>query len=394
MAVTGDDYAALTDLTSNIMKEIWSSYEDAVMLDAKNVGWPRVKDNQNGQLDKSPDTGVWRIRVPYMDTINQSAGPTVSNIRHKAGHSTSLNFYFETVMYDSTFGITQTTVEMTKSNLVAAVNQLTLEMKNLKVRLNSDMSQDYHMDGSGAKAYLPAADNNAAFTVVAPAMVEVGHVINILYYTTDTTERVSNDDAVTAVGDPTWSSGLPTQDITITDSPSGTAAKDFVVISTQADGTASDSTKTGNVGTIAGLGAIFDDKNPQTGSYGNRDRTSTYTKLAAIVHDGSSSSVYPYINTTYFRALERSMMDKLWEAQILKGGKVDYILCSPAMEREYISMVEMTTNRTPARVKTVDHAIEGAEYRGKPIVPDPYALPCRMYFLDESAVGKKEVWPV
>ena len=393
MAVTGDDYAVLSDLTSNVMKEIWATYKDAVMLDKKNVGWPRVKDTQAGGVETGPD-GMWRVRIPYLDSINQSGGPTVSNTRHKSGHSTSLNFYFETLMYDYCFGISLSTVRMTKSNRRAAVNQLTLEMKNLKVRANSDLSQDYHMDGSGAKAYLPAADNNAAFTVVAPAMVEVGHVINILDYTTDTTERVTLDDAVTAVGDVSWSSGLPLQDITITDSPASTAAKDFVVISTQADGTASDSTKTGNVGTISGLGAIFNDTNPQTGSYGNRDRTSTYTKNVAIVHDGSSSSVYPYVDTTYFRALDRNLMDRLWEAQLLKGGSVDYILCSPAMEREYISMVEMNTERSPGRVTTVDHSIEGPAYRGKPIVADPYCLPCRMYFLDESGIGKKEVWPL
>ena len=394
MAVTGDAYAVLTDLTGNIMKEIWATYKDAVMLDRKNVGWPRVKDNQGGGVETDPETGMWRVRVPYLDSINQQAGPTVSNTRHKSGKSASLNFYFETWMYDGTFGISLSTVNMTKSNRVAAVNQLTLEMKNLKSRIQSDLSQDYHMDGSGAKAYLPAADNNAAFTVVAPAMVEVGHVINILYYTTDTTERVTADDAVTAVGDVSWVSNLPVQDITITDTPASTAARDFVVISTQADGTASDSTKTGNVGTITGLGAIFNDKNPQTGSYGNRSREATYTKNIATVHDGSTSSVYPYIDTTYFRALNRNLMDRLWEAQLLKGGAVDYILCSPAMEREYISMVEMDTQRTPARVKTVDHAIEGAAYRGKPVVADPYCLPCRMYFLDESGIGKKEVWPV
>uniref|UniRef100_A0A6M3K2Y7 Uncharacterized protein n=1 Tax=viral metagenome TaxID=1070528 RepID=A0A6M3K2Y7_9ZZZZ len=394
MAVTGDDYAALTDLTSNIMKEIWATYKDAVMLDKKNVGWPRVKDNQGGGVETNPETGMWRVRIPYLDSINQQAGPTVSNTRHKAGHSTSLNFYFETKMYDATFGITLSAINMTKSNRVAAVNQLSLEMKNLKTRLHSDLSQDYHMDGSGAKAYLPAADNDATFSVVAPAMVEVGHVINILYYTTDTTERITADDAITAVGEPTWSSGLPTQVITITDTPASTAANDFVVISQQADGTAADSTQTGNAGSITGLGAIFNDANPQPGNYGNRDRTSTYTKNVATVHDGNASSIYPYINTTYFRALDRNMMDKLWEAQLLKGGNVDYILCSPAMEREYISMQEMNTNRTPARVTTVDHSISGPEYRGKPLVQDPYCLPCRMYFLDESAVGKKEVWPV
>lgn len=393
MAVTGDDYSALSDHTSSIMKELWATYKDAVMVDAKNVGYKRLKDNQNGEVE--PDgNGGWRFRVPYLDSANKSYGPTISNTRHKAGNSTSLNFYFETIMYDGAFGITQSTINMTKKNSVAAVNQLTLEMKNLKKGIATDLHQDYHTDGSGAKAYLFAADNDPTFSVAAPAMVEVGDIINILDYTTDTTEHSTYDDAVTAVGATTWSGGLPRQVITITDTPTSTGAGDFVVKSTQVDGTASDSTKTGNAGTITGLGAIFNDANPQTGNYGGRDRTSTYTKLVAIVHDGSTSSSYPYINTTYFRSLERNLMDRLYEEQGYKGGKADYILCSPAMQREYLSMTEMVTNRTPARIKTVDAALEGPEYRGIPIVADPYCLPGRMYFLDESAVGKKEVWPL
>ena len=52
------------------------------------------------------------------------------------------------------------------------------------------------------------------------------------------------------------------------------------------------------------------------------------------------------------------------------------------------------TNRTPAMVKSVDHALEGPEFHGKPLIGDPYCLPCRMYFKDHSADNKKTVWPI
>lgn len=393
MAVSGDDYVALADVTSSIMKELWARIKNAVDDDNKNVAWPRMKDNQGGEVEVA-GAGMWRVRVPYVSAANRNIGPTVGDTRHKSGHSTTKNFYFETTKYDGTFGITQDLVMMTKKNSVAAINQLTLEMKNLKAGLTKRLSQDFHLDGTGTSAYLSKANSGGSVYVVAPCYAEVGDVVNIIDATDGTTMCSTNDDAITAIGDVSWDSGLPTQTVTITDTATGTAAGDMLIRSTAADGTSAAIGVTYKDLAIGGLGGVINDANPAGGNFGNRDRTSGYTELIALVHDGSASSAYPYIDTTYFRTLSRNLMDKLWDAQVLKHGKASVILGTPAMQREYVSMETMNTERSPARVKSVDWAVEGPSYRGVPVVADPYCLPCRFYFLDDKAIGKKEVWPI
>lgn len=388
-----DSFQKLSVLTA-VLKDAWATIQDATATDENIVALKLVKENMDGGVDNSGKAAkVW---VPFKTKINRQAGPVAEGAARKdAGYGTYQRAYFETGVQDGVFGIDQNTVEMVHKGDDAAVDMLDAEMVDVKLAINKELAQQLHVDGTGAYGYMPAADNAAAFTVVAPFYGEVGDIINIIDWGDASTTHISNDDAITAISDPTWNSGLPTVDVTITDSPSSTGTNDYVVRSTQADGTGADESKTFNKDTWVGLGAMVDDGNPKSGNYGSLDRTSASYKLwQAQVSKGNTSSSFPYINTTYFRPLSKGLMESLYTVQKRKGGKLDLIICSDAMVQEYLAMESMTINRTPAMVKSVDLGMEGPEFHGKPLIGDPYCLPCRMYFLDKSAIGKKTIWPI
>ena len=386
-----DTFQVMSGLSA-VLKEAWSMFSDVIATDELIVGYRRVKENVSANWDGDQN----KIWVPFQTKLNRQAGPVAESAARKAaGKSTFSRAYFNPHMQDGVFGVAQRVIEQAKSDAASAINVLKQEIKNVKLAVEKELAQQYHADGSGSYGFMPAVDSDATFSVAAPFFGEVGDVINILDFGDGTTFHSTNDDAITAIGDPVWADGLPTQVVTITDTPTSTGVGDFVVRSLAADGTASAIASTFADDGWDGLAAIVSDANPRKANYGGLDRTAAATlKWQAQVATGSSSSAFPFINTTYFRSLSNGIMESLYNTQKRRGGKLDYILCSDAMVQEYIAMNEVTTNRTPGIVKSVDSAFEGPAFHGKPLVGDPYCLPCRMYFIDESAIGKKTVWPL
>jgi hypothetical protein len=393
MANASDSIQVLSGLTA-VLKEGWAMAKDATATEANIVLLNRVKERNDGGVDTS-DPKHMKVWVPFKTVLNRRAGGVGETEAGKpAGYSTYQRAYFVPTMQDAAMGISLQTVEMAKKDQVAAVNMLDQEIRDVKLAAQKELAQQLHGDGSGGRAYLTESSSDATTSVVYPALLEVGDVVNVIDATNLTAGMLTNDDAITAISDPVWASGLPTVTVTTTDSVSGTsAAGDFFVRSNQADGTAFARAYTYYNKDWIGVAAMFNDGNPTVANYGGLDRTSaTYKRWQANVATGSSSSAYPFLTTTYFRNLSIGIMESLYFQQTLAGGKLSYIVCSPAMVQEYIQMYAQTYNRTPQIVKAVDWAMEGPEFHGKPLVADPYCLPCRMYFVDESAVGRKTAW--
>ena len=212
MAQPTASYENIGALTA-VLKEAWSPISDATETNQLIVDWRTVKETTKGGFGWENDqTKIW---VPFKTAINRQAGPvSETHVGKSAGKSTRQRAYFSTVMQDGVMGITSTTVEMCKGDPETAVNILVDDIKDTKLAVTKELAQQHHMAGDASYGYMPAADNDATFSVAAPCFAEVGDVINILD-TDKSTLHVTNDDAVTTVGDPTWSAGLPTVVVTI-----------------------------------------------------------------------------------------------------------------------------------------------------------------------------------
>lgn len=302
---------------------------------------------------------VWgkeiRKMAPYGINGGIGAGDEDGSLPSPAGNNYA-QFVLELKNLYGRIEISDKAIRASQNSAGSFVNLLNAEMEGLIKASTFNFGRMLYGDGTGILATITTNDTTSVTVDTTRNLIE-GMVVDVVKKSDGTVNTVSGRRIVS----------IDRSNKKVTLSGAQLTAEAFKTTSTQTDTFAL--CVQGSFGKeITGLGAIF--KN--SGSLYGLSR-STYNWMTPYISDISS-------NDTATQISDVSMQKAIDELDEVAGSKVDFIVCSAGVKRNYQEY--LNSYRSNIDVMELAGGYKAISYNGIPLVSDKFVKPNTMYLLN------------